>query len=197
MGYALLKDSRISPDEYLAGEQLADAKYEYIDGEVYAMAGASDRHVKVTLNAAIVIKQHLRGSGCSTYIADMKVRIGKDEAFFYPDVMVTCDPVDQLPEQDYAKNSPKLIIEVLSPSTESKDRGSKFMRYRQLVSLQEYVLIDPDDYYAEVFRRQNENEWLLSTCQGQAASLTLQSIGLTLSLLDLYEDVRFDVSPYV
>lgn len=195
MGYALLKDSRISPDEYLAGEQITDNKYEYIDGEVYAMAGASDSHVKVSGNAYALIKQHLRGSGCSTYIADMKVRIGQDEAFFYPDVMVTCDPADQLPEQDYVKNFPKLIIEVLSPSTESKDRGSKFIRYRQLVSLQEYVLVDPNHYYVEVFRRQNADEWLLSTCLGQDANLTLQSIGLTLSLLDLYEDVRFGMPP--
>lgn len=151
--------------------------------------------MKVSGNTYAMIKTHLRGSGCSTYIADMKVRIGEDEAFFYPDVMVTCDPADQLPEQDYTKNAPKLIIEVLSPSTESRDRGSKFMHYRQLASLQEYVLIDPTHYYVEVFRRQNADEWLLRTCQGQDTSLILQSIGLTLSLLDLYEDVRFDVPP--
>lgn len=158
------------------------------------MAGASDRHVKVMLNAALLIRQHLRGSGCSTYIADMKVRIGQDEAFFYPDVMVTCEPADQLPEQDYVKNHPRLIIEVLSPSTEDKDRGSKFMYYRKLASLQEYVLIDPRRYYLELFRRQGDAEWVLLILNGAEAMLELSSIGLRCTLMDFYEDVRLDAA---
>ncbi|HPQ96548.1 MAG TPA: Uma2 family endonuclease [Thiolinea sp.] len=192
MGQALIRDTRISPEAYLEGEQLADEKHEYIRGEIYAMAGASDSHVKVTLNAAITLRQHLRGSGCSTYIADMKVRLEKDNLFFYPDVMVSCDPADQSPDHKYAKQHPKLIIEVLSPSTEDRDRGSKFLHYRTLPSLQEYILVDPERYYVEIFRRQNGADWLLTTHTGVDARLSLHSIGLEVMLADWYEDVRFD-----
>lgn len=156
------------------------------------MASASDAHVKVAGNTYALIKSHLRDSSCSTYIADMKVSVNEGEAFFYPDVMVTCDPSDQQPERNYTKQCPKLIIEVLSPSTESKDRGSKFQYYRQLASLEDYVLINPNAYYVELFHRHNEHEWLLSSYQGLNATLTLTSIKLSISLSDLYEDVRFE-----
>ena len=182
----------ITPLEYLVGEPIAETKHEYIDGEVFAMAGAGDAHVKVTLNAALLIKSHLRGSECSTYVSDMKVRIGKDEAFFYPDVMVCCNPLDQLPEQNYVKNSPKLIIEVLSPSTENKDRGEKFILYRKLPSLEEYILIDPRLYYAEQYRRQTDNQWMLTSFEGSKALLQLDSISLSCALTELYEDVIFE-----
>lgn len=190
MGYALTEDLTLTPAEYLEGELLAADKSEYLSGQVYAMAGAGDAHVKATLNAALLLKNHLKGSGCSTYVADMKVRIGEDEAFFYPDVMVSCDPSDQLPEQDYIKNHPKLIIEVLSPSTEDIDRGRKFTMYRKLESLDEYLLIDPRQYAVELFRRQSNHEWLLLTQEGIESSITLESIGLTVSLKDLYDEIR-------
>ena len=190
MGYALTEDLSITPEEYLEGEHLAADKSEYLNGHAYAMARASDAHVKVTLNAAVLLKSHLKGSGCSTYVADMKVRIGEDEAFFYPDVMVSCDPSDQLPEQDYIKNHPKLIIEVLSPSTEDIDRGRKFTLYRKLESLEEYLLIDPRKYAIELFRRQGNDEWLLLTRDGINTTIILESIGLTVSLDDLYDGIR-------
>ena len=190
MAPALPTPPYISAQEYLELEQTADAKHEFIDGEIHAMTGASDAHVKVTGNAYALLKNHLRGSGCTTYIADMKLRIGQDEAFFYPDVMVCCDPADQLPEQDLVKNSPKLIIEVLSPSTEAHDRGKKFMLYRKLLSLEEYLLIDPRNYYVELFHRENDIQWSLTAIESAESRLTLSSVGLTCSLADLYEDVR-------
>lgn len=190
MGYALTEDSSLTPQEYLEGEYIAADKSEYFNGQAYAMAGAGDAHVKATLNAAVLLKNHLKGSGCSTYVADMKVRIGNDEAFFYPDVMVCCDPSDQFSEQNYIKNHPKLIIEVLSPSTEDIDRGRKFTLYRSLQSLQEYLLIDPRKYAVELFRRQSNQEWLLLTREGINSTITLSSIDLTLSLHELYDEIR-------
>ena len=190
MAYALTQDLSLTPEEYLEGEAIAADKSEYISGQVYAMAGAGDAHVKATLNAAVLLKNHLKGTGCSTYVADMKVRIGEDEAFFYPDVMVSCDPEDQLPEHDYVKNHPKLIIEVLSPSTEDIDRGRKFTLYRKLESLEEYLLIDPRKYAIELFRRHNNHEWLLLTREGIDSTITLESIDLNLSLHDLYDEIR-------
>jgi Uma2 family endonuclease len=190
MAHALQTPPYISAQDYLDQELEAETKHEYIDGEVHAMAGVSDAHVKVTGNAYALLKSHLRGSGCSTYITDMKVRIGQDEAFFYPDVMVTCEPSDQLPEQDLVKNHPKLIIEVLSPSTEAHDRGKKFMLYRKLTSLEEYLLIDPRSYYVELFRRENDIQWSLTAIEGADSLLKLSSVGLQCTLADLYEDVR-------
>ncbi len=156
------------------------------------MAGAGDAHVKVTLNTALLLKPQLRGAGCSTYVADMKVRIADDEAFLYPDVMVTCDPDDQLPEQNYIKNSPKLIIEVLSPSTENKDRGKKFILYRKLLNLEEYVLIDPREYYVELYRKQDDNRWVMRTFDKSDAVIEFKSILMTFNLIDLYEDINFE-----
>lgn len=190
MAYALTQDLSLTPEEYLEGEAIAADKSEYISGQVYAMAGAGDAHVKATLNAAVLLKNHLKGTGCSTYVADMKVRIGEDEAFFYPDVMVSCDPEDQLPEHDYVKNHPKLIIEVLSPSTGDIDRGRKFALYRKLESLEEYLLIDPRKYAIELFRRHSNHEWLLLTREGIDSTITLESIDLNLSLHDLYDEIR-------
>ena len=190
MAQALQTPTYISAQEYLELEQVAANKHEYFDGEIHAMAGASDAHVKVTGNAYAILKNHLRGSGCSTYITDMKLRIGQDEAFFYPDVMVCCDPSDQLAEQDLVKNSPKLIIEVLSPSTEAYDRGKKFMLYRKLQSLEEYLLIDPRDFYVELFRKENDIQWSLNAIEGADNLLELKSVEFTGPLADLYEDVR-------
>ncbi|MBT4837175.1 MAG: Uma2 family endonuclease [Methylococcales bacterium] len=134
MNQALAENIFINPEDYLQGESLANTKHEYIYGKIHAMAGASDGHVAVAGNAFALIKTHLKGSECRTYISDMKVQIGNKHAFFYPDVMVCCEPSDKLAEQNYLKKSPKLIIEVLSPSTEMKDRGEKFILYRKLLS---------------------------------------------------------------
>jgi Uma2 family endonuclease len=191
MGQALQQTTYITPEEYLEGEPLADIKSEYVNGEVEAMAGASDQHVTISGNAFALLKAHLRGSGCRAYISDMKVRVDADNAFYYPDVVVSCDADDQQPEQDYAKRHPKLIIEVLSPSTADKDRGSKFASYRKLPSLEEYLLIDQNDYYIELFRRQNGDEWVLMTRSGAEAVIELHSIDFSGSLVDFYEDVRW------
>ncbi|HHL18369.1 MAG TPA: Uma2 family endonuclease [Thiothrix sp.] len=191
MNQSVAENLVITVKDYLEGEPLANIRHEYIDGDVYAMAGAGDAHVKVTLNAAFLLKGQLRGSGCSTYVSDMKVRIGEDEAFFYPDVMVTCDAKDQYPEQNYIKKFPKLIIEVLSPSTESKDRGKKFILYRTLESLEEYVLIDPREYYVELYRRQDNDHWMMVSFDQEDAVIEFKSVGMTCNLIDLYEDVVF------
>lgn len=192
MSQTLVENLLITPREYLDGEHFADIKHEYIEGEVYAMAGAGDAHVAVSGNTYALIKSHLRGSGCRTYIADMRVRIGDDDAFFYPDVMVSCDPDDQLPEQNYVKNSPKLIVEVLSPSTENQDRGRKFILYRRLSSLEEYVLINPHEYYVELYRRYANNQWMLISYEGEDERVEFTSIEMQCTLAELYEDVVFD-----
>lgn len=189
---ALAQQLGISPDDYLAGERDAAFRHEYVHGQVYAMAGASDGHVSVSGNAFALLKAHLRGSGCRVYMADMKVRIKQDTAFFYPDVMVTCDPADT--HRNYFKQSPTLVIEVLSPSTEAYDRGNKFALYRELDSLQEYVLIDPRTYQVDVFRRNDLGRWELFAFSGEAATVELASVNFTCAMTDLYEDVDFNLA---
>ena len=188
----------ITEEEYLAREVLADEKHEYLNGFVYRlhadpitnMPGASDAHVKVTGNAHYALKTHLRGSPCSLYMADMRVKIdSKDKAWFYPDVMVTCDPEDR--KRNTMKQSPILVIEVLSPSTQDYDRGGKFAIYRQLACLREYVLIDPTQYLIEVFRLNEHRRWELYSFEGADSIVELTSIGLRCALTDFYEDVVF------
>jgi Uma2 family endonuclease len=178
----------ISPQDYLAGEELSPIKHEYIDGEIYAMAGASDSHVTIAGNLFALLRNHVRGTGCRVYMADMKAYIETANIFYYPDVMVTCDPRDrELPNQ---KKYPCLIVEVLSQKTEAFDRGDKFADYQQLETLQEYVLISQKRQRVECFRRNAEGFWVLQT-YNQGSEIHLASIDFRTSIDSLYEDVTF------
>ena len=179
----------LTADAYLQGEADAVIRHEYVRGEVYAMAGAGDGHVRISGNVFALLKAHVRGSGCSVYMADMKVRVKEDEAFFYPDVMVTCDSADL--QRNYTKYSPSLIVEVLSVSTEGYDRGEKFALYREINSLQEYVLIDPRSYRVDVFRRNTSNRWELFAFTSVDSQLELASLNFQTSMSAIYEDVNF------
>lgn len=176
----------ISPEEYLEGEKLSQVKHEYIDGEVYAMAGASDAHVTITGNLFSLLRNHVRGSGCRVYMADMKAQIQAINRYYYPDVMVTCDTQDR--EFEYFKSSPCLIVEVLSGSTEAFDRGKKFTDYRHLKSLQEYVLISQDTMSVECFRRNQEGRWVLYPYE-KGEEVHLASVDFRFCIATIYEDV--------
>jgi len=149
------------PDDYLAWEQDQPGRNEYVDGEVFAMSGASDAHGTAALNLAASLRTALRGTPCKPFIADMKVHVEAASSFFYPDILVTCDPRDRTPEASHVKQHPLLIVEVLSPTTEAYDRGNKFAAYRTLASLQEYVLVSLEQRRIEVFRRDVTGHWVL------------------------------------
>jgi len=178
----------ISPEEYLAGEELSQIKHEYISGQIYAMAGVSDAHVTISLNFASALRNHVRGSACRVYMADMKAYIEAANIFYYPDVMVSCDTRDRaFPNH---KKYPCLIVEVLSQKTEAFDRGDKFTDYQQLETLQEYVLISQKRQRIECFRRNAEGFWVLQT-YNQGSEINLASIDFRTSIDSLYEDVIF------
>ncbi len=179
----------LSPEQYLSYEEASPIKHEYRDGEVYAMAGASDAHVTIALNLAVGLRNHIRGTGCRVYLSDMKARINANNRFFYPDVMVTCDERDQATAT--YKQFPCLIVEVLSASTEAFDRGDKFADYQSLESLQEYVLINPRRQRIECFRR-SEDRWVLETYTATSETFTLSSINYEGEMAAIYEDVIFD-----
>lgn len=173
--------------EFLAWESTQTEKHEFWQGEVFAMTGARQIHVIVTLNVATLLKAHLRGSGCRVFMADMQLEVEATNAVFYPDVFVTCHPADLSAERSL--KHPKMIIEVLSNSTAAYDRGAKFAAYRNLSSLQEYVLIDPDLRTVEIFRRTENDDWLLSTRDSERA-LILRSLDFEARLNDVFEDTE-------
>ncbi|AFZ23270.1 hypothetical protein Cylst_0946 [Cylindrospermum stagnale PCC 7417] len=183
----------ITPEEYLELEENSPIKHEYIDGYIYAMAGALEAHVTIAGNLFALLRNHVRGSGCRVYISDMKARIESLNRFYYPDVMVTCDQRDQ--ETAGYKKFPCLIIEVLSNSTEGFDRGDKFADYQTLESLQEYVLINTKKQRVECFRRNDQGLWVLQSYVGEQTFFQLHSINFEGTMTQLYEDVNFDLPP--
>lgn len=190
----------VTEEEYLAAETLANEKHEYLNGLVYplhhdsikSMAGASDEHVTISLNMAATLKTHLRGTGCYTYISDMRVKAGNQTtgtAWFYPDVMVSCDAEDK--GRKTMKESPILVIEVLSKSTRNYDRGDKFSIYRSLPSLREYTLIYPDRCFIEIFRLNEHQRWELFSFDGIDSNVEFASIDLRCTMAEVYENVDF------
>jgi Uma2 family endonuclease len=181
-----LKNDRLDAQAYLDWEAQQPGRSEYIDGEVFAMVGVRRVHATVALNIGAALREHLRGTPCLAFTADMKLRVETVDAFFYPDVMVTCNAQDRRAELFI--EHPLLIVEVLSDSTAAYDRGAKFAGYRQVPELQEYVLIDIAARRVEVFRRQPGNEWLLHDYADEP-DCRFDSVKLTLSLATVFEDV--------
>ena len=185
MGHAEQK-AVFSAAEYLAWEAGQPDRHEYIDGEVFAMAGAEDRHVTVAMNLAFALRQHLAGSPCRTFMSDMRLHVAAANSYFYPDVLVTCSALDVT--SPLVKTEPKLIAEVLSPGTAAYDRGLKFSHYRSLASLQEYVLIDLDTRSTDCFRKRDDGLWVLHPfARGEPVSLA--SVALELTAAQLFAEV--------
>ncbi|TDM06101.1 MAG: Uma2 family endonuclease [Ideonella sp. MAG2] len=171
--------------EFLAWEEQQADRHEFYCGEIFAMVGGSARHNRVILNLASRIGDHLDGTPCQVFAENIKVALA--EGYLYPDVMVTCGKA--LAGDEQLVSDPKLIIEVLSPSTKGYDRRDKFILYRTLASLREYVLIDPADRRVEVFTLAEAGSWTLVD-QTKASALTLQSIALTLPMEAVFRGVE-------
>ena len=171
----------LSEEEYLASEPASELKREYIDGRVYAMAGAGYNHNCIAANVLRKFGNHLEGTPCATFMADIKVKLGKD--YVYPDVLVDCS---KMSGSDVFSTSPVIIVEVLSRSTRKTDTTTKLIRYFNLPSLQEYVLIEPDFVSVQVLRR--SKNWLPEYFF-LGDEVTFESIGLTLPVEDIYDRV--------
>ncbi|MFH7030051.1 MAG: Uma2 family endonuclease [Heteroscytonema crispum UTEX LB 1556] len=179
----------MTPQEYLEWEPTQEIRYEYIDGEVFAMTGGTKPHNRIAGNLYTALDSHLAEKGCEVYIADVKVQASTAGLYHYPDLVVTCDSRDRNSNQFV--QYPCLIVEVLSPSTEAYDRGGKFTKYRRLTTLQEYVLIQSEQIGVECFRRNEQGFWVLYPYEA-GEILTLESVGLSLPIEALYRQVRFD-----
>ena len=172
--------------DYLAWEAGQTERHEFVDGETFAMAGAEDRHVTVSGNLYIALRQHLSGSPCRTYMSDMRLSVAAAGSYFYPDVTVTCSAADQA--SALVKAEPKLIIEVLSPSTAAYDRGQKFSYYRSLPSLQEYALVDLDTRRTDGYRLGADGLWVLHPF-GAGEVLHLASVALNITSAQLFAEI--------
>ena len=175
-----------SPQDYLEWEALQDYKNEYYAGETFAQAGASSKHTEIAGNFFVLVHAHLKGKPCRAYIADMKLRVSEVDAFFYPDVMVTCDQRDR--DTDMYKQYPVLMAEILSESTAEYDRTFKFACYQKIATLRDYLLISQDVYSIEHFHLNDSDEWV-RTVNNFNDVFHLGCIDLDVSVADVYADV--------
>jgi len=182
---ALPDRTLMSPEEYLAWESTQEERYEYWDGKIVAISGATRNHNRVCINFFKLLDDRLN-LPYEIYILAVKLRVEGGRNYFYPDVMVTCDDRDNDPQ---LVQFPCLIIEVLSPSTEAVDRGIKFAKYRQFSTLQEYVLVQVEQPGVEMFRRNQQGQWVLSE-YNLGDSLQLESVNVEIAIADLYRQVQ-------
>ncbi|ANV85997.1 Uma2 family endonuclease [Picosynechococcus sp. PCC 7117] len=182
------KFPRFTPDEYLRWEEQQVEKYEYIDGQIYAMGGGNKNHSLIAVRLSSLFFNHLDGSGCETGNSDLKIKIPNSHNYTYPDISVTCDERDQSTTQFITY--PCLVVEVLSKSTEAYDRGGKFRLYRQNPVLKDYLLVSSTAIEMDLYHKNKSGEWLITNYQA-GDMVTLESIGLTFSIEQAYQGLRF------
>jgi Uma2 family endonuclease len=178
--------NQISVEDYLTGEKDGEVRHEYVAGHVYAMTGASRRHALIAGALFGAMRPAAREHGCQLFASDMKVHVrqGGEDAFYYPDLVLACDPQDR---EDYYVSRPCLIVEVLSETTERIDRREKLYAYTSVPSLREYILVAQDRRQVDVYRR-TETDWVHETCAEGAARL--DCLDMDLALDSIYEDVE-------
>ncbi|MEG3835711.1 Uma2 family endonuclease [Microcoleus sp. MON2_D6] len=183
------QDQKMTAAEYLEWEAKQELRHEYIDGEIVAMTGGSLPHNDIALNLYRALYPHFRERGCRVNVSDAKVQARKNSRYFYPDLVVSCDP-DDLKSREFIQK-PKVIVEVLSPGTANYDRTKKLKYYRQIPSLQEYVLVDSEEIVVEVYRRGEGKMWLYYEYEAGEA-ISLESIEFECAIELLYEGVSFE-----
>lgn len=179
-----------SEAEYIERENAAESKSELFNGQIYAMAGASPTHVRISGNVYHAIRTHLRGKSCEAFGSDLRVRVNETGAFVYPDVTVACPPLQFAEDDANALTNPVVVVEVLSPSTEANDRGAKWGHYQHLASLREYVLVAQDKARVEHYSRLDDGSWRYSVAENDGV-VSLQAVECNLSLDEVYERVEF------
>ncbi|MDB9338307.1 MULTISPECIES: Uma2 family endonuclease [Cyanophyceae] len=181
-----------TPEEYLQLEEKSEYKNEYLDGEIVPMAGGTTNHNEISLNFCTNFKFRMRGKNYKIYMGDVKLSIPRYRIYAYPDVMIIPgEPIYEGTGTTTITN-PVIIAEVLSKSTESYDKTSKFRYYRSLPTFKEYIMIDQYEYFVEQFYKNNDGQWVLTEYETQDAVLSLQTIDFQISLSDIYEGINFE-----
>jgi Uma2 family endonuclease len=186
------KYNYVSQEDYLAMERASETKHEYYKGEVFAMSGASWEHNVIAKNINTLVLPFLKGKPCDMFGSDLRIHIPENTLYTYPDFSIICGKPDTTDEEKDSIVKPSAIIEILSKSTKDYDRGSKFMLYRSIKTLKEYITIDSLSISVEIYTRQENNTWLLSEFKQLSESFVISTIGLTLLLKDVYEDVSIE-----
>ncbi len=171
--------------EYLAFEEASPIRHEFVAGELFALDGVSQRHNRIAGNLTIALMTAFRDKSCQVFMSDVKLHVAQDSAYYYPDVMTTCSEQASAANESQVVSAPTLVIEVLSPSTETIDRREKLHAYRRLPSLQEYALISQDMQQVEIYRRQGDVGWLYITHE-PGDTVEFASVGVTLPIAELY-----------
>ncbi len=187
---ALKKIEYLSEEEYLQYELGAEIRHEYVDGQVYAMAGASENHARICMNIAFHLRGAARGGDCGVFLSDMKLKIPESRAYYYPDVMLLCKRAAE--DDDYYKHQPCFVAEVASKSTRATDRREKLWNYQKIASLKYYLLVDSLKKKIEYFRRDDVGNWQQAILEDEE-TLNVQcgDYQAILTLDDIYEDVDF------
>ena len=178
---------RYTVEEYFALEDASEQRHEYFEGEVYAMSGATSRHNLIAQNCAFALRQGVRGKGCKVFLEGVQLAVQTNHYYTYPDVMVTCQPDDI--EAERTMHHPVLIIEILSPSTADHDRSWKFNQYKQLPSLQHYLLVSQHTCLVEWFRREPSGVWSFTPLGELTDTLELPELTVTLRVQDIYDEI--------
>lgn len=189
---AVPKYNFISPEDYLAMEMASQEKHEYFKGEVFAMSGASWEHNVIAKNINTTVLPFLKGKPCDMFGSDLRIHIPENAFYTYPDFSIICGKPDTTGAEKNSALTPTVIIEILSKSTKDYDRGTKFMLYRSIISLQEYITIDSLSVSVEIYTRQQDNSWNMKEFKQISDSFYISTIGLPLLLQDVYENVSFE-----
>lgn len=188
------EQQHFSPEEYLKLEEVADYKSEYIDGQIIPMAGGSTNHNRIALNLSSALNFAFRQQDYEVFMGDVRLWISKKRIYTYPDVMVVAGEPEYFNNRSDTIMNPQVIIEVLSNSTKGYDREGKFEAYRTIPTFQEYVLIDQTRIYIEQFSKTAKKRWSLCEYDEEDEAIALTSVPFQISLLDLYNKVKFEVS---
>ena len=182
----------MTPNEYLEFERQSKFKHEFFDGEIFVMAGGTPQHSLVRTNVVCELSTALKGYPCTTYDSDLRVLVEVTGLYTYPDASVFCDELQYEAGRNDVVVNPTLLVEVFSPSSEAYDRGKKFGHYRQIPSLREYVLVWQDEPRIESFHKNDQGAWELTEAAGIDSKLPLASLGVDLSLREVFDKVVFE-----
>ena len=181
--------------EYLEFERTSEQKHEFYNGELFAMAGASPEHNFVKENLVIEFGIRFKGGPCRTLSSDQRVKVERTRLFTYPDIVIVCGKPEFEAADPNTLTNPQVIVEILSPSTEGYDRGTKFRHYQRIPSVREYVLVSQVRMQVERFVRQPDETWVLTTFDDPAGEFSLSSVALSIPLADVYRAVELPAVP--
>jgi len=195
MTTALPKSRKLTVYEYFALEEKAERRSEFFDGEMFMMAGASREHNFLSRNFTAEIHTRLRGSSCQVFVSDLRLKVDATGLYTYPDLAIVCGTPEYAPENRNTLTNPKVVIEILSDSTERYDRTTKFRHYRQIPTLMEYLLVAQDEALIHRYLRTESSDWLLAEIVGMDEMFIVNSVPLSIPMRDIYTGVEFPTIP--